>query len=260
VGWRSVVQVSEKWRQELPDGLELMAPGPVLAGVLAGLDRAALAGPDLIVLARARARQLAYEQAQQLADVLEIASVAINSLDETDRIVHGDKVVDFADDEVAAALSWTSLTAARQVELAEQSIRRLPAVHTAMLSGQLDAAKARVICTAVRVLDDDDVARAVVARILPGAGEKTTAQLRAKLARLILKADPDAARRRYTNSLAFRRVEHGQEEDGTWLLGGRVPARPGRHHRLRPADRPGHRLAARRRPARAGPTLRRPVP
>ncbi|MGE5828812.1 MAG: hypothetical protein ACM30G_10700, partial [Micromonosporaceae bacterium] len=72
--------MSENWRRELPDGLELMAPGPGLAAVLAGLDRASLAGPDLIVVARARARQLAHEQAQLLADVLEIAAVAVNSL------------------------------------------------------------------------------------------------------------------------------------------------------------------------------------
>jgi hypothetical protein len=140
--------------------LELMAPGPELAAVLAGLDRSALAGPDLLVLAQARARQLAHDQAQLHADVLEIASVAVNSLDETELILRGDRVADFADDEVAAALSWTSLTAAHQIELARQCIRRLPAVHAAMLAGHIDAAKARVLCQGVRVLEDDALARA----------------------------------------------------------------------------------------------------
>jgi hypothetical protein len=193
--------------------------------VLAGLDRSALAGPDLLVLARARARQLAHDQAQLQADVLEIASVAVDSLDETDLIVCGDRVADFADDEVAAALSWTSVTAAHQIELAEQCIRRLPAVHAAMLGGHIDVAKARVLCQGVRVLEDDALARALVERVLTGAEQKTTAQLRAKLARLVIKTDPDAARRRYSNGLGLRRLEHGREDDGTWCLGGRfLPA------------------------------------
>jgi Domain of unknown function (DUF222) len=225
VGSSRIEHVNGKRRQVVPDGLELMAPGPELAAVLAGLDRAALGGPDLIVLAQARSRQLAHDQAQLLADVLEIASVTVNSLDEADLILHSERVEDFADDEVAAAMTWTSITAAHQLELAQQSIRRLPAIHAAMLCGHLDAAKARVLCQAVAVLDDDATARALIERVLPEAAEKTTAQLRAKLSRLVLRADPDAARKRYRRGLGFRRLEHGQDTDGTWRLGGRfLPA------------------------------------
>src|SRR5262245_14302869 len=202
-----------------------MPPGPGLATVLAGLDRAALSGSDLIVLARARARQLAYDQAQLLADVDRIARQATDGFDEADRVECPDKVSAFADDEVAAAMTWTSITASHQLELAHHSIHRLPALHAAMLAGRIDAAKAKVCYQAVQVLDNDHLARAIIDRVLPEASEKTTAQLRAKLARLVIKADPDAARRRYRNGLENRRVDHGQEQDGTWLLGGRfLPA------------------------------------
>jgi hypothetical protein len=227
--------VSVHKRQELPDGLELMPPGPGLAATLATLDRTRLSGPDLVALAQARARQLNHDQAGLWADLLEMAGVAINSLDETDLIVHGDRVEDFAEDEIAAALTWTSIAASHQLDLAEQSIRRLPAVHAAMLAGQIDAGKAKVLCDAVRVLDNDDTARALIDRVLPDAPHKTTAQLRAKLARLVIKADPDAARKRYNNGLQGRRVEHGQEDDGTWLLGGRflpAPAANAAYNRL----------------------------
>src|SRR5262245_20578005 len=122
-------------------------------------------------------------------------------------------------------MTWTATATARQLELAEQSIHRLPALHAATLAGHLDAAKARVCYQTVQVLDDDQTARAIIDRVLPEASEKTTAQLRAKLTRLVIKADPYAARKRYRNGMENRRVDHGQEHDGTWLLGGRfLPA------------------------------------
>jgi hypothetical protein len=47
--------------QALPVGLAEMPPGPDLAAALASVDRAALSGFDLVVLLRARSRQLAFE-------------------------------------------------------------------------------------------------------------------------------------------------------------------------------------------------------
>jgi hypothetical protein len=132
-------------RQEMPDGLELMAPGPKLAAVLAGLDRARLVGKDLVRLAQARVRQLAYEQAQVWADILEIATVPYTDPDEL-AVLRVEDLEDWAEAEVAAALSWTSMATAVQVELARESIRRLPAIHAAMLAGLIDAPKAKVLC------------------------------------------------------------------------------------------------------------------
>ena len=70
-GTASVVHVNG--RQRLPDDIEVMPPGPELSAVLAGADRSRLCDADLVVLAQARARQLAYEQAGQLADLVAIA-------------------------------------------------------------------------------------------------------------------------------------------------------------------------------------------
>jgi len=55
----------------LPDGLAQLPPGPALAVALASVERSRVASADLHVLARARSRQVAYEQAALLADMLE---------------------------------------------------------------------------------------------------------------------------------------------------------------------------------------------
>jgi hypothetical protein len=54
-----------------------MPPGPKLSAVLAGVDRSRLADADLVVLAQARARQLAFEQAGQLADLVAMARLVV---------------------------------------------------------------------------------------------------------------------------------------------------------------------------------------
>jgi hypothetical protein len=59
----------------LPDTIQILAPGLELAGVLASADRSALSDQELVWLAQARARQIGYEQAQQMADLAAIAPV-----------------------------------------------------------------------------------------------------------------------------------------------------------------------------------------
>jgi hypothetical protein len=56
-------------RQELPEDLELMAPGPELAVLLARVDRRALSEKDRVRLAQARHRLVAHQEAQLLSDL-----------------------------------------------------------------------------------------------------------------------------------------------------------------------------------------------
>ena len=93
-----------------------------------------------------------------------------------------------------------------------------------MLAGRIDWPKAKVLADGITGLDPQ-TARTVTGRLLPDAAERTTGQLRARLAKLVILADPDAARRRYRQGLKGRRVEHGREDDGTARLTGRwLPA------------------------------------
>ena len=202
-----------------------MPPGPRLSAVLAGVDRSRLADADLVVLAQARARQLAFEQAGQLADLVAIAdAVGPDPVPPCGRIPGTYNPDHWAESEIAAGLTWTGLTAGLQLDLARQIVRRLPALHAAMLAGEIDAHKAKVIAEQVRLLSDEQ-ARAVVDKILPEAAGKTTGQLRYRLAKLVITIDPDAARKRYREAVTGRQVWCGREEEGTLSLGGRrLPA------------------------------------
>jgi len=209
----------------LPDGFEVMAPGRSLGAVLASVDRAGLADADLVVLAQARVRQIAHLQAQLMSDLVAIAGRCQPRMSYPDpSCSRGAEPVDHAVDEIAAAMTWTSAAAGKQVEFAERLTQQLPVLHQGMLAGRLDWPKAKVCADAVRGLSPQ-AAAAVLDRVLPDAARKTTGQLRARLAKLVIKADPAAAKRRYRNSLENRQLWHGREDDGTASLSGRfLPA------------------------------------
>jgi hypothetical protein len=68
-------------------------------------------------------------------------------------------------------------------------------------------------------LSDED-AREVEDRILPTAGQQTTGQLRAALARAVLAVDPEAATRRREQAQRDPRVSRWREDAGTAALAG----------------------------------------
>jgi len=104
--------------------------------------------------------------------------------------------------------------------MACQLVERLPAAHEALRSGRIDLAKARVLDEETMSLPES-AARQVVDQVLPAAEGLTTGQLRVRLRRLVIAADPVAAARRQREALARRRVEHGLDPDGTATLAGR---------------------------------------
>ena len=53
----------------LPEDLEIIPPGPQLAALLASVRRGELDERDRLRLARARNRQVSYDQAQLMADL-----------------------------------------------------------------------------------------------------------------------------------------------------------------------------------------------
>jgi hypothetical protein len=129
------------------------------------------------------------------------------------------QVSEFASDEVGAALTLTRQAASTDTELAIDLAVRLPGTFGAHHQGLIDRAKARLIAEATRVLSDAD-ARAVEARVLPDAGEQTTGQLRAALARAVIAVDPEAAVRRREEAQRDPRVRRWQEDAGTAALAG----------------------------------------
>jgi len=112
-------------RQVLPPGLAQMAPGPQLGVALAGLDNHALTGGDLVEVMRARARQLAHEQAQLLATMVEVGLCDPGAgAEEVGRLA---QAPEWAADEIRAALAWTRNAAYREYHFAQTLLGRLPA-------------------------------------------------------------------------------------------------------------------------------------
>jgi uncharacterized protein DUF222/HNH endonuclease len=199
----------------LPEGLAEMPPGPRLAAALASVDRSRLCGFDLVVLLRARNRQIAYEQAELAADMVAVtACVEVESSGSC-----GTDIDRFAAAEIAAALTLTKRAASARLADAHWLIERLPGVWAALRAGSIDVPKARVFIEGTMGLEVE-AARAVAARVLPEAPELTTGQLAYRLRRLVLETDPQSALRRYEEAVAERKVVRGANPDGTGFLSG----------------------------------------
>ncbi|HEY7146100.1 MAG TPA: hypothetical protein VH637_17820 [Streptosporangiaceae bacterium] len=188
-----------------------MAPGPQLASRAerawsGGLGR--LDDDQLIGLLCGFRRLASWAAAGELAVVAELA--ARRATGEPDSHL---------DTEIAAALTLTSRAAARLVDLAA-GLTRLPGSAAALKAGQIDAARAAVICDETSVLDDA-AAAAVEQRVLPEAPGQTTGQLRAACQRAALAADPQAAIKRRKRAEQDARVETWTETAGTGAIAGR---------------------------------------
>jgi hypothetical protein len=206
--------------QSLPSNLDSIDPGPDLAMALAGVDHQRLGGHDRVELLKARARQLAHDQAQLYADIHSI-SEAIGELFGPNEV---EEVFETTCSEVRTALTLTRRAAEVQVDLAFQLAERLPQVREALNAGSIDLPRARVICDQTVHLPREQ-AQGVADLVLPAAPERTTGQLRARIQHLIVAIDPASAADRYQRRLEERRVVVEAEVDGTAnLLGLHLPA------------------------------------
>jgi hypothetical protein len=126
---------------------------------------------------------------------------------------------EFVADEIAVALTLTGNAAGIRLKLALDLAAR-PAVAAALEAGRIALCRAMIILDMVCPLSAAH-ADAVEAEILPRAGDLTTGQLRAALARAVLAVDPQAARRRREEAEKSARVEHWGDPEGTATLTGR---------------------------------------
>ena len=126
----------------------------------------------------------------------------------------------FVPDELAPALTMTVQAAGMHLLLAADLVTKLPMTADALEAGLIDMTRARIIAEATRVLTTEQAA-AVERLIFPRAEQQTSGQLRAALARAILAADPEAARRRRERAQREARVLRWREDAGTAALCGR---------------------------------------
>src|ERR1700761_3061831 len=204
--------------------LDESAPSASLAGRTDAATRtsrlAELDDDELIGLMRAWRRLESWCDAGLLATIAELARR--RPAERTAPAPPGQfpaQVSEFASDEVAVALTLSAQTASTYSDLALDLATRLPATFHALHHGIIDHLKARVIAEATRVLTDDQ-AREVEARIFPRAGQQTSGQLRAAVARSVQAVDPEAAAKRRAEAQKDPRVSRWQEDAGTAALAG----------------------------------------
>src|SRR5260221_12596178 len=135
----------------LPEGLASLPPGPELGRALASVDLSALTSADLYVLASVRASQVAFEESQLLAVMLEAAyaeraealarkanprgaSVPSGPVRATD-------LDEFSGEQLAFTLNRASVTAQTQLWMGKDLIERVPMGFTALRGGRVDGGR-----------------------------------------------------------------------------------------------------------------------
>lgn len=197
----------------IPKGLDGMAPGPVLGAILTSIDVTRVSGHDRVVVLRAHQRMASHYQAQVYADMAAVTEAAEAMTDDPEI------AADTAASEVRAALRLTRRASDAELELARDLNGRLPGVWSALARGDIDLRRARTIAYGTSHLDDD-VAAIVANRVLSDAPDLTTGQLRARLRRICMEADPEDAVRRYRDAVSERRLVTAAGPDGTAMLAG----------------------------------------
>lgn len=164
--------------------------------------------------------QLHAEQLELMAELYRRAPGWITSAQDTVGIVDAAEV---AAAEIGVALRISRRSATDRLSLALQVIDQLPGSVRALHRGELSLAKLAVIAGATTDLSAEH-ARQVEQRVLPRAGRQTPAGLGVSVARAVLVADPDAARRRHHQAAIERTVRFSPRSDGMARLWARLPA------------------------------------
>jgi len=208
--------------------LDVLPPGVALAGFAddAHARLGALTDDELIGVLRGWQRQISWSQARKLDAMAELARrrpAEGSAAASPGRFPRNPS--EFIPDEIALALTLTRRAAGVELSLAID-LAYLPATAATLEAGQIDLIKARIIAEGVGGLEPAHAA-AVEAAGLPEAPVMTSGQLRAAVARAVLAADPDAARRDREERLTEARVECWTDPTGTASLVGRdLPSAP----------------------------------
>ena len=188
---------------------DTMAPGPLLATVVhtvTGQDGRGLPGcsdDQLMGIVSAARRMQSRSAWTELAALAEYAARH-----------DGSRPADeFAADELAFELHLSPQSAAGQMDYAGTVAARLPQTFAALGAGRIHPVHLRIIEDETRVLTDADAARAdaVLAGAAPGM---SYGELRYAARKLILKLDPEAARKRKEAARGEAHVRRFQEKSG----------------------------------------------
>jgi Domain of unknown function (DUF222) len=196
---------------------DTMAPGPLLSAVLeavAGDEGSGLGGlsDDQLMGVLSGTRRLEARIAwMQLSALAELARRRPPRAEPGDTGRAG--VSDFAADEVAAELGLSWASAAGQIGYAGAVAGRLPHCFAALAGGKIHPVHLRIVEDETRVLSAADAATADEV-LAEAAQSKTFGELRSAARRLVLRLDPEAARRRKEAATREAHVRRFREDSG----------------------------------------------
>jgi hypothetical protein len=197
----------------LEEDLKTTPPGPRLATILSRIDVSRLSGYDRVVVLQAHRKMASHHAACAYQAMASISDV-MHELDDDYELAHR-----AAATEIRAGLSLTRRAADAELNLALDLARRLPRIWQALAAGDIDVPKARVIVAGTGHLPIA-TAREVAGQIIDDAPRLTTGQLRVRIAKLCISADPDDAQQRYETAVEERRLVLEANPDGTAHLTG----------------------------------------
>ncbi|MCK0117580.1 HNH endonuclease [Isoptericola sp. S6320L] len=186
------------------------APGPSLAAKLAGAEPADLDDTSLVELLAAWERLAAWAQAGSAA-----------ALGELLHRTRGSSRHEFVVDEVSASLGLSRHAAAQHVAVAHGA-HAIPEVADAMSAGAVDRRKAEALVSTGRL--DDARRREVVRELRPDLEHLTVRQIRDRLRRAEIAADPAGAAERHTEARRTRSVVLEPVDDAMAYLTAYLPA------------------------------------
>jgi Domain of unknown function (DUF222) len=188
---------------------DTMGPGPLLATVMhtvTGEDGAGLVGcsDDQLMGIISASQRLASRAAwTEMAAIREYAARHSGSR----------PADEFAPVELGYELHLSGQSAAQQMQYALAVASRLPATFAALAAGQIHPVHLRIIEDETRFLTDGDAAKAdaVLSRQAPGL---TFGEVRYAARKLVLKLDPEAARKRKEAARGEAHVRRFREDSG----------------------------------------------
>ncbi len=156
--------------------------------------------------------------AAEAAGLVAVAELALRRRAEgVRRGLSADECDGYSADEVGVLLQMSRPAARARLALALDLFQHRPATLAALTRGDICLVRARRMSEALSVLPQE-TADAVEVDALRRAPEQTPAQLTARLSRLVVRADADAARRRTEAAVRERRCSVRVLHDGTALL------------------------------------------
>ena len=213
------LEMADGWlepdRHVLPDDLEDL-PLTFLAILVRSVDRGHLNGYDVVRLMQAEARLESSFAASKLATTAEVAHCPPG--DPGSPVERSTDEIQYAADEIAPALTLTRRAAESQLDHALALSGPLRRVWTRFADGGLSFHKVREF---IRTLahHDQSLIDDVLDRCLDAASDLTTGQLRARLHRLVLEADPSGLAHSMDEGLKDRKVVSYQNPDLTGSIG-----------------------------------------